>query len=216
VADSLMLGCQPIIVEGCSDQHFLTAMKTLLIASGRLAPTRELIFPPSGGTKNTKMVASILTGRDEELPYVILDGDFLGQKQAKELRSSLYKNEPYRVLSTDNFTDYTGSEIEDLIPGKIIAYVLDRMERNADKGFGEVIIDSAPIVGQIENWARNQEIVLQPGWKVELAKRVKQHLLAKGTSIIPADCIDRWFRLFQTISGQSPGPSKPTDTAVQF
>ena len=61
VADSLMLGCQPVIVEGSSDQHYLTAIKTLLIASGKLRPVRELVFPPAGGTKNTKMVASILT-----------------------------------------------------------------------------------------------------------------------------------------------------------
>ena len=72
VAESLLIGCQPVIVEGASDQHYLTAIKSLLIAGGKIAPRRELVFPPAGGAKTTKIVASILTGRDEALPVVLL------------------------------------------------------------------------------------------------------------------------------------------------
>ncbi len=41
VAESLLLGCQPVIVEGASDQHYLTAIKSLLVSSNRIAPSRE-------------------------------------------------------------------------------------------------------------------------------------------------------------------------------
>src|SRR5207244_3532299 len=68
VAESLLLGCLPVLVEGPSDQHYLTAIKNLLIAAGHLKPGRELVFPPTGGTKGVRAVASILGGRDEELP----------------------------------------------------------------------------------------------------------------------------------------------------
>ena len=44
VADSLLIGCQAIVVEGASDQHYLTAIKTRLIGAGRLQPGRELCF----------------------------------------------------------------------------------------------------------------------------------------------------------------------------
>ena len=92
VAESLLIGCQPVIVEGASDQHYLTAIKSLLIAGGRIAPRRELVFPPAGGAKATKLVASILVGRDEALPVVLLDGDEPGKRMAKDLAGGLYSS----------------------------------------------------------------------------------------------------------------------------
>ena len=68
VAESLLLGCQPVLVEGPSDQHYMTTIKALLISAGKINPSRELVFPPSGGAKTARVVASILTGRDEALP----------------------------------------------------------------------------------------------------------------------------------------------------
>lgn len=196
VAESLMLGCQPVIVEGSSDQHYLTAIKTLLISDGSIAPDREIIFPPAGGTKNTRMVASILTGRDEDLPYVVLDGDTMGKKQARELVSSLYQDAATRLLDTDDFTGIAGSEVEDLVPISIVASVLDRYQRNCETEFADVAKDGSPVVGQIEAWAQQQGISLPLGWKVELAKRTKSHLLNKGLAAVPEEQVARWRKLF--------------------
>ena len=199
VAESLMLGCQPVIVEGSSDQHYLTAIKTLLISNGDIAPNREIIFPPAGGTKNTRMVASILTGRDEELPYVILDGDAMGKKQTKELASSLYQDAGNRLLDTDDFTGIADSEVEDLIPLAILTTVLDRYQRNSETLFADVAKAGRPIVDQIETWAKTQDVALPQGWKVELAKRVKSHLLNIGLAAIPEENVTRWRKLFAAL-----------------
>lgn len=75
VSESLLLGCTPVIVEGPSDQHYLSAIKNVLISKGRIQPSAELVFPPSGGAKTAKIIASILVGRDDALPFVLLDGD---------------------------------------------------------------------------------------------------------------------------------------------
>jgi hypothetical protein len=199
VADSLLLGCQPVIVEGSSDQHYLTAIKTLLVASGRLKPAREFVFPPAGGTKNTRMVASILTGRDETLPYLILDGDTMGRKLAKELETSLYKDHVERLVSIDDHTGIQGSEIEDLIPPDVMAAVIDRIYRSAETEFADVMQPRTPIVGQLETWAAAQKVDLGPGWKVELSKKVKHHLLGKGITVVQTDFVDRWQRLFDLL-----------------
>ena len=119
VAESLLIGCQPIIVEGASDQHYMTAIKSLLIAGGSIAPRRELVFPPAGGAKTTRIVASILTGRDEALPVVLLDGDPPGRRMAKELSAGLYALEKDKILNTDDFSGFKQSEIEDLLPVEI-------------------------------------------------------------------------------------------------
>lgn len=200
VAESLMLGCQPVIVEGSSDQHYLTAIKTLLVASGKLQPVREIVFPPAGGTKNTRMVASILTGRDEALPYMILDGDVMGRKVAKDIGSSLYQDAAERLIIVDEYTGIEGSEIEDLIPLDVTAAVIDRMYRSAEVEFADVATAGKPVVNQIESWAAEQKVSLDPGWKVELSKRVKQHLLGKGIAVVAPECADRWQKLFYILS----------------
>ncbi|OWR00349.1 AAA family ATPase [Sphingopyxis witflariensis] len=199
IADSLMLGCQPVIVEGSSDQHYLTAIKTLLVSSGRLKPARELVFPPAGGTKNTRMVASILTGRDEALPYMILDGDESGRRIAKELGSSLYQQQPDRLIIIDSYTDINGSEIEDLIPASVIASVIDRIYRLADNQFSDSVETGRPILDQIEAWAQKEKIDLEPGWKVEVSKNAKQFLLKNGISVISEEYVDRWQKLFDLL-----------------
>ncbi|MGY4437209.1 hypothetical protein ACVWWO_009686 [Bradyrhizobium sp. F1.13.1] len=93
VAESLLYGCHPVVVEGPSDQHYLATIKIALIGANRINPNREIVFPPSHGANNAKVVASILSGKDEDLPMMLLDGDAAGQKMARDLRNGLYQAE---------------------------------------------------------------------------------------------------------------------------
>ena len=197
VAESMLLGCQPVIVEGSSDQHYLTGIKTLLIASGRLKPGRELVFPPANGTKGVKAVASIVGGRDEELPVALFDSDVQGKNTAHSLREGLYAGEPNLILEMESFTGMAGSEIEDLIPPEMISRELDRWLRESDVLFADEVRFGAPIVPQIEAWATRHKVELsKPGWKVELAKRVKQRLLSEGPEAQSSDTLSRWENVF--------------------
>ena len=199
VAESLLLGCDPVIVEGASDQHYLSGIKTLLIAAGRLRPGRELVFPPAGGTKGVKAVASILGGRNEELPVVLFDSDSQGKSTAQSLRDGLYAAEHSLVLEVEPFTGLPDSEIEDLIPPELIARELGRWQRGSDVAFADEMKPGTAIVPQIEAWAARHKVVLtKPGWKVELAKRVKQRLLTDGSQSVSGTVLDRWEKLFTT------------------
>lgn len=197
VAESLLVGCEPVIVEGPSDQHYLTAIKALLIGAGKITPKRELVFPPAGGTKTARITASILSGRDEVLPRVLLDGDAMGLRMAAELKSGLYVDAKDRVLTVDQFTKVAGSEIEDLFPADFIARVVDRWQRAPDVPFQDVVKAGEPLVPQIEAWAAKHGVVLEAGWKVKLAQRVKQFALDRGTGEIDAGTVDRWTKLFE-------------------
>ena len=203
VAESLLLGCQPVIVEGPSDQFYLTAIKTLLVSDGKITPKRELIFSPSGGTKTARIVASILTGRDESLPTVLLDGDTQGQRMAGELKSSLYTDKPERVLLVNEFVRYDNAEIEDLFPFHLLADEMDRMERAPETRLTAVIREGEPFVGQVEAWATDQRVGLSKDWKVKLAKRVKERALAKGIGWFKKDVVDRWIQLFNAFEEES-------------
>jgi hypothetical protein len=39
VSETLLIGCRPIVVEGISDQHYLSAIKNLLISNGSIKPS---------------------------------------------------------------------------------------------------------------------------------------------------------------------------------
>jgi predicted ATP-dependent endonuclease of OLD family len=200
VAESLLLGCLPVVVEGSSDQHYLTAIKNVLISAGFLTPGREFVFPPAGGAKGVRAVASILAGRDDELPVAFFDSDSNGKRIANTLRADLYVDCPQLVLDVETFTRLADSEVEDLLPPNLIAQQLDRWQRSAEVPFSEELEAEKPIVPQIEAWARMHNVSLEnPGWKVELAKRVKRQLLADGQNAlgITKEMLDDWARLFE-------------------
>ena len=205
LAESLLLGCEPVIVEGPSDQHYLTLIKVLLISANKISPAREFVFPPAGGTKTLKTTAAILTGRDDALPFVLLDNDAPGARMAKELSTSLYEAEKDKVLLTDRFTGIERSEIEDLIPTSVYVEAIDKEFRLADEPFSDHVKPNVPIVPQVEIWAKNQSVELPKGWKVDVARRIKSAMLKRGIDSVPPDVVDRWTDLFQALEGK---PSK--------
>ena len=195
IMESLLIGCEPIIVEGISDQYYLTTIKSLLIGAREIAPSRELVFPPGGGTKTARAIASILIGRDNRLPLILLDGDEPGTRMAKELRSSTYLQDKESVLLTDEFVDFERSEIEDLFPPDLILDVLDRWLRPEEQ-WKTLVQVGKPIVPEVEKCAKSMELQLAGGWKVELAKRVKKRLLGDGLKVIPERYTNKWKELF--------------------
>ena len=72
-----------------------------------------MVFVPSGGVKGVSGVVSILGGKTEELPYVILDSDRSGLDAKKKLLSGLYKSQNERVLEVKDFLNMENSEVED-------------------------------------------------------------------------------------------------------
>jgi predicted ATP-dependent endonuclease of OLD family len=200
VAESVLYGCQPVIVEGPSDQHYLATIKILLIGNQRISPRREIVFPPSHGARNAKVVASILTGRDEVLPFMLLDGDEAGKKMARDMQNGPYKDSKERVLSTNTYVGFENSEIEDLFPPDFLADVIDRWERRADKPFKDVVQPGKPVVAQIEAWATSQGISLQEGWKVDVSRETKRRALALGATKFQKETLDRWTQLFMNFS----------------
>lgn len=198
VAESLLLGCTPIIVEGPSDQHYLSAIKNILINKGKIKPSSELVFPPSGGAKTAKIIASILMGRDDALPMVLLDSDTAGKQAAKGLQENLYQGAKELVLQTDEFIEgLKDTEIEDLLPAPLLIQVLDRMERRAQQDFEDFHDPKKPIVPQIKEWAKKEGFDLQEGWKVQLALGVKAKLLASPDKHVDDEILKRWTALFK-------------------
>lgn len=196
VSDAMFQGCTGVVVEGPSDQFYLTAMKTVLIARKLIAPRRELLFVPAGGAKGVNAIVPIIAAKDQELPIVLLDDDRQGRQFAESLRSGpLYKGAPARVINVREFAGYEFAEVEDLIPAALLAEVASRIVRGQNDEFRDSAKEGVPIVPQIEAYAAANGAALGLGWKVDLARHVKQRLL-RDTEKLDQKTLQKWAELF--------------------
>lgn len=198
VSDILLQGCQNVIVEGPSDQHYLNAIKSFLIKEKKIAPKQEIVFVPSGGVKGVPGVVCILSSKTDKLPYVLVDSDESGQNAKKKLQSGLYNDQRGRIIEVKDVTNVDNSEVEDLIPYALLSRGIDRLFMTVeDETFENVYNATNPILSQIESFAQKHSIELKKGWKVELAKLAKQALKNKKVSDIPDEVIIKWVALFE-------------------
>lgn len=198
VSDILLQGCQPIIVEGPSDQHYLNAIKIYLINKGLIAPKQELIFIPCGGVKGVVGITSILGSKNDDMPFVLLDSDKSGIDAKKKLLGGLYKESPNKIKSIENYVKIQNSEIEDLLPISLLIKGIDHIfNQIEDVSFEDEYDASLPLVPQIEKFAVDNNVELNTGWKVELAKAGKKALLLGKKSLIKQEVQETWINLFK-------------------
>lgn len=202
VCDTLFQGCRVIVVEGPSDQLYMSAIKTNLVGGGQFKPTRELLFVPASGAKAIKTVASILGGKDEDLPTVLCDGDEAGIVLARNLKEVMYKDLPDRVLTASSFVGTPSAEVEDLVPRPLIVPILDRyLKGPVDQPF--VPLEEAPLIPQAKAYAGKHGITLNEGWKVDVARLVKARLAAMPATDPALNGSQAvWLKLFSHLSGE--------------
>ena len=202
VSDILLQGCQAVVVEGTSDQYYLNAIKQYLIKNGKFAPAQEIVFMPSGGctSKAVKAIAGLVSGRNGELPHIILDSDKTANSAKQQLSAELYKGAENKIVSVGDFVGFDNSEVEDLIPVPLMQRQLDRFFRDVEEEcFQDVYDDTKPIVFQLEAFAQKYDITLEKSWKVQLAKGVKQQLLNPKTTVTDA-AVAKWEKLFSELN----------------
>ncbi len=200
VAEAMLWGCQPVVVGGTVDQLYLSAVKALLVAGRRISPAREIAFPPSGGVRIAKVVASMLSGQSEQLPAILLADDADGRAMAADLRAGLYAEAGRQVLDLAEITGMAGARAEDLFPPAFLADLLDRIERRPETRMADVVAEGRPFVDQAEAWAAGQGIALPEGWRVELARRAKLRALQRGPGAFEGDTVRTWKALFDSLT----------------
>ena len=207
VSETLFQGCRPIVVEGQSDQLYLSAIKTVLIGGGWVKSSRELLFVPACGVKAIKAIAAILGGRNDELPAVLCDGDQAGKALAKTLKAEMYVGIADRVLLASEFVKIPEAETEDIFPRPLIVPILDRyLKGPVDQPFSPV--PDAAIVPQVKAYAAKHGIELSQGWKVEVARLVKARIAAiASTDADVAAARESWAKLFARFAPETTSPA---------
>jgi len=141
-----------------------------------------------------------LAARNDEPPFILLDGDDAGRKMARDIMNGPYQSSKERVLSTDKYVGFVNSEVEDLIPVDFLADVVDRWERRPDTPFADVVHPGEPIVPQIEAWFKSHAITPVEGWKVDLSREFKRRALSAKIDAFDLEALGRWTKIFLEIA----------------
>lgn len=189
VSEALLTNCLPVLVEGESDQFYLTGVKLYLISNGLFTPKKEIVFIPFGGTRSKGLESAfgILSSVTEGSPCIILDGDKSG-KNKKESIQSLYKENKEKIICLSDFIPkIENCEIEDIFPRKkmasIITKYLPRVDDFEDE-FSDVVKEDIPICDQVVNYCKERNIQIPKTWKIDIAKKVKTHLCVKDSKLM--------------------------------
>ena len=203
VSETLLLGCQPVLVEGVSDQIYLQLIKKFVLREGKYRNDKEIVFIPTGGVKGMSPVIKIILGRENDLPYVLLDSDSTGETKAKNLKGNLYKDENEKVLGVSDFLSEGSWEIEDLMPSDDLARAFSKLFRRKkmDDDFDDIYKSGEPIVDQMESYAKANGDDLELGWKVDLAKEF-QNGFNRSIDRLSDDIANSWILFFNKLTNQ--------------
>jgi len=200
VSEGLLLGCQPVMVEGPSDQIYLQMIKNILSSQAKYRHDKEMIFIPTGGVSGMKPIISILAGRDNALPYAVLDADKPGRDKETQLRGSLYKDEKGKLISVSSILGDGNFEIEDLLPADELARVFSKEYRGKQtEDFDDLVDGTKPIIPQMEAFAEQNGYELETGWKVDLARAVQRSSARMASKVTP-ERIKLWKKLFDKLT----------------
>jgi hypothetical protein len=198
VSDTLLIGSKPILVEGPSDQIYLNLIKMYLLSCQLITLNKELVFIPAGGVKGISTLVSLVQGRDEILPVIILDSDKQGQEKEKNLKKEKYVGLEELIVTMKDICGMDLAEVEDLMPGEVMAKVFSRMYRTSDEYFDDVYKVNQPIIPQIEGFARRNSVSLPQGWKVDFARQIANYF-DKNDIKLTDETVQRWKKLFDRI-----------------
>lgn len=109
-----------------------------------------------------------------------------------------HKDQKDRIIQVKDITNIDNSEVEDIIPYSLLSRGIDRLFLTVeDETFEDAYDSTRPVLPQIEAFAKKHSIEPKQGWKVELAKSVKQLLKNKKTTDIDEETKTKWVNLFK-------------------
>ncbi|WP_298609392.1 AAA family ATPase [uncultured Thiothrix sp.] len=206
VSETMLIGCQPVLVEGPSDQIYFSLIKLYMIKNGFYKNSKELVFIPTGGIRGMSPIISILSGRENDLPFVILDSDKSGKDKYNNLKGDLYADSQKKLIAVDKYLNAGNWEIEDLMPTAELARLFSRTYRmkETEDEFEDIFDSKLPILPQMEKYAQDNQYALAQGWKVELAKDLRSSFKKLSDKGIDDNIVKIWRAIFDQLTGNQP------------
>jgi AAA15 family ATPase/GTPase len=169
LAEKALAGCVPVVVLNEEDQYYLSLVKNILTAKGKLNIVYETLVFSTG--ENGIDAASETFSAGDDLPVVLLTADDVGQRVKKRLLAKGYKNAPDKIMMISDFLP-NAKYMEDIIPAKFVE-IFSRLYLNEILGDKFRYDKTQNLIEQIETYAAANKITLPPSYRAEMAKRMK-------------------------------------------
>lgn len=196
LASSTLVGAYPIVVVNDYDMIYLQVIKNILIAQGKLNTIYEaLIF--SGGANGIDTNAEIFSA-NSELPVILLASDEKSREIKTRLLADTYKNNPDKVFEISNFMEEVVN-FEDLIPASFVELF---MSKYLAKLLGSKFKynSSKPLISQIEDFAKDNNIKLSPSYRMDIARNMKICVMNTYTDQkTPGNYSGAWLKIMRTL-----------------
>ncbi|MDR3186761.1 MAG: AAA family ATPase [Christensenellaceae bacterium] len=197
IAEKSLSGCLPIIVLSEEDEAYLTLIKNMLIAKGKLRTIyQSLVF--SAGIDGMDAICDMF-GDGSDLPVVLLGSDDIATSVKSRLLASLYKDSPEKIRTVSNYLK-DAVYIEDLIPAMFIEipakhYILKQI--GPDFKFAP---KSKSVIAPVLDYAKQRSIELPSNFRYEIAKRVRLNLMSFYSNVrIPYSHRKCWEKLWKDL-----------------
>ena len=105
---------------------------------------------------------------------------------------------PEKLQEIKKYKDIENAEVEDLIPFRLIERGINRIFHDLeDMYFEDEYEEKSAIVPQIEEFASKNNVALEKGWKVEVARNMKHMLKNKNImQEIKDEDMEIWKKIF--------------------
>jgi hypothetical protein len=193
LAEKSLAGCVPVVVLSEQDQYYLSLVKNVLTAKGRLDIIYETLVFSTG--ENGIDAATETFSAGEDLPVVFLSADDAGHRVKKRLLANGYRNAADKILMITDFLP-NATNVEEIIPAKFVE-IFSRVYLQEILGDQFKYDKSQNLVEQIETYAAANKIVLPPLYRAEMAKRMKLNTMMYYKDVkIPGKYIRDWQKIW--------------------
>ena len=196
IAEKAMAGCWPVVVLDEWDEHYLSLIRNILSANGKLNSVYTTLVLATG--KNGIDAASEAFSEGDDYPVILLPSDAESKHIKARLLDGKYKKCPDKILELQDF----GSDLvrfEDLIPGHLIE-IFSRVYLQKILGDGFVYDKSKGLLDQIEAFAETNRMELPANYRVQLAKRMKLNTMTYFKDVrIASGTMREWESIWKAL-----------------
>jgi len=196
VAEKAMAGCWPVVVLNDWDEHYLSLIRNILMAEGKLPSVyTTLVF--AAGPNGIDSVAEAISEGDD-YPAILLPSDDEGREVKARLLAGKYKNHADKVKEISDFLP-KAVKFEDLIPTTFIE-IFSRNYLTHLLGKGFVYDDKRDLLEQVNEYAKQNEIALPANYRIQIAKRMKLNTMQRYKDVrIKPSYMSDWVKIWSAL-----------------
>ena len=196
VSEKALAGCMPVVVLNESDEFYLSIIRNILSAEGKLRSIHTILIFATGENGIDSAAEAFSDG--EDYPVILLPSDEESRKIKQRLVKGKYKKCQHKVCELSDIVSGC-TKFEDLMPANLME-IFSHKYLQGLLGDKFAFNKSKDIIAQIEEFAEENGITLPEKYRGELAKRMKINtMIHYGDVHISGKYMNDWVKVWKSL-----------------